>query len=116
MAYKPNKELKTFYSIGEVAKMFNINEWVLRSWEKEFSQIKPIQVGAGNRKYRKEDIEAIRIIHHLVREEGRDFDAVRRYLEHNKDSVERRLEVLDRLNGIREELVAIRKELDGIKL
>ena len=36
MAYNPNKELKLYYSIGEVAKMFNVNESLLRFWEKEF--------------------------------------------------------------------------------
>mgnify|MGYP000635810234 CR=1 FL=1 len=37
MAYNPNKELKLYYSIGEVAKMFNVNESLLRFWEKEIS-------------------------------------------------------------------------------
>ena len=36
MAYNPNKELKLYYSIGEVAKMFDVNESLLRYWEKEF--------------------------------------------------------------------------------
>ncbi len=37
MAYNPNKELKLYYSIGEVAKMFNVNESLLRFWEKRIS-------------------------------------------------------------------------------
>lgn len=41
MAYNPNKELKLYYSIGEVAKMFNVNESLLRFWEKEFPFITP---------------------------------------------------------------------------
>lgn len=45
MAYNPNKELKLYYSIGEVAKMFNVNESLLRFWEKEFPFITPKKQG-----------------------------------------------------------------------
>lgn len=41
MAYNPNKDLKMYYSIGEVAKMFDVNESLLRYWEKEFPIISP---------------------------------------------------------------------------
>ena len=44
MAYNPNKELKLYYSIGEVAKMFDVNESLLRYWEKEFPIISPKRV------------------------------------------------------------------------
>ena len=60
MAYNPNKELKLYYSIGEVAKMFNVNESLLRFWEKEFPFITPKKAGGNVRQYRKEDIENIR--------------------------------------------------------
>ena len=45
MAYNPNKELKLYYSIGEVAKMFDVNESLLRYWEKEFPIISPKKAG-----------------------------------------------------------------------
>ena len=61
MAYNPNKELKLYYSIGEVAKMFNVNESLLRFWEKEFPFITPKKAGGNVRQYRKEDIENIRL-------------------------------------------------------
>ena len=44
-AYNPNKELKLYYSIGEVAKMFDVNESLLRYWEKEFPIISPKKAG-----------------------------------------------------------------------
>ena len=62
MAYNPNKELKLYYSIGEVAKMFNVNESLLRFWEKEFPFITPKKAGGNVRQYRKEDIENIRCL------------------------------------------------------
>ena len=49
MAYNPNKELKLYYSIGEVAKMFNVNESLLRFWEKEFPFITPKKAGGNVR-------------------------------------------------------------------
>ena len=56
MAYNANKDLKLFYSISEVAKMFDVNESLLRYWEKEFPIISPKKAG-HSRQYRKEDIE-----------------------------------------------------------
>ena len=41
MALNKNKDLKMFYSISEVAGMFNVTETLLRYWEKEFPNIKP---------------------------------------------------------------------------
>ena len=70
MAYNPNKELKLYYSIGEVAKMFDVNESLLRYWEKEFPIISPKKAGGNVRQYRKEDIENIRLVYHLVKEKG----------------------------------------------
>lgn len=45
MAYNSNKDLKLYYSIGEVARMFNVNESLLRYWEKEFPMISPKKAG-----------------------------------------------------------------------
>ena len=51
-----DKELKLYYSIGEVADMFGVNPSLLRFWEKEFPQISPKTAGRGIRQYRKEDV------------------------------------------------------------
>ena len=53
MAYNPKKDLKMYYSIGEVAKMFDVNESLLRYWEKEFPIISPKKAGGNIRQYRK---------------------------------------------------------------
>jgi DNA-binding transcriptional MerR regulator len=68
MALNTNKELKLFYSISEVAKMFNVSETLLRFWEKEFPNIKPRKAGRGIRQYSKDDIEEVRSVYHLVKE------------------------------------------------
>ena len=90
MAYNPNKELKLYYSIGEVAKMFDVNESLLRYWEKE----------------------NIRLVYHLVKEKGMTLQGAKQKLKMNRETTIRTTEILDRLKLIREELVSMRKELD----
>ena len=64
------RDFKQFYTIGEVAAMFDVNETTLRYWEKEFPQIAP-QKSAGNvRRYTKKDIEEVRVVHNLVKVRG----------------------------------------------
>ena len=112
MAYNPNKELKPYYSIGEVAKMFNVNESLLRYWEKEFPFISTKKAGGNIRQYRKEDIENIRLVYHLVKEKGMTLQGARQKLKMNRETTVRTTEILDRLKLIREERVSMRKELD----
>ena len=112
MAYNPNKELKLYYSIGEGAKMFDVNESLLRYWEKEFPIISPKKAGGNVRQYRKEDIENIRLVYHLVKEKGMTLQGAKQKLKMNRETTIRTAEILDRLKLIREELVSMRKELD----
>lgn len=101
-----------YYSIGEVAKMFNVNESTLRYWEKEFSIIAPRKAGGNIRQYRKEDIENIRLIYHLVKEKGMTLQGARQRLKVNKEKTVQTTEIVDRLKQIREELLKLRKSLD----
>ena len=112
MAYNPNKELKLYYSIGEAAQMFDVNESLLRYWEKEFPIISPKKAGGNVRQYRKEDIENIRLVYHLVKEKGMTLQGAKQKLKMNRETTIRTTEILDRLKLIREELVSMRKELD----
>ena len=95
-----DKELKLYYSIGEVADMFGVNQSLLRFWEKEFPQISPKTTGRGIRQYRKEDVETIGLIYHLR-------------LKDNKEATVRNYEIVNRLKAIKDELLAIKRELDG---
>lgn len=115
MAYNPNKELKLYYSIGEVARMFDVNESLLRFWEKEFpTLLKPKKSESGKRSYRKEDIEVVRLIYHLVKERRMTLPGARQRLKDNREGVAQTLEITRRLKEIREELMAMKRELDGM--
>ena len=68
MALNKDKNLKLYFSISEVAQMFDVNESTLRFWEKEFDIIRPRKTAKGTRFYKQEDIDAVRLIFHLVKE------------------------------------------------
>ena len=92
--------------------MFDVNESLLRYWEKEFPIIAPKKGGGNIRQYRKEDIENIRLIYHLVKEKGMTLQGARTRLKHNREQTVNTAEVLERLKRVREELAQMRKELE----
>ncbi len=110
----PNKELKLYYSISEVAEMFGVTETLLRYWEKEFPTITPRKSGRNIRQYTKEDIEAVRLVYNLVKVRGMKLAAARETLKKNREGTLQTTEVIDRLQTIRDELLSIRRELDGL--
>ncbi|MBR2630861.1 MAG: MerR family transcriptional regulator [Bacteroidaceae bacterium] len=115
MALNKNKDLKMFYSISEVASMFNVTETLLRYWEKEFSNIKPQKAGRGIRQYTKADIEQVRLVYHLVKERGMTLQGARDMIKRNKGGeVNRNIEVIEKLKSIRNELQAISRDLNGL--
>ena len=111
MPLNPNKELKLYYSISEVAQMFDVNETLLRFWEKEFPQISPKKTGRNIRQYRKEDIEQIRTIYNLVKVRGLKISAAREALKKNKEGIEKSTEVVDSLRALKAELQELRAQL-----
>ncbi len=108
---KTDKDLKFYYSIGEVAEMLNVSDTLLRFWEREFPQIKPKKGGRGVRQYTKEDIDTIRVVYNLVKVRGLRIEAARDLLRKNHAGTVQTAEVVDRLRAIREELVKIKREL-----
>lgn len=101
MALKADKELKLYYSISEVAKMFGVNESLLRYWEKEFPMIAPKKAGGNIRQYRNEDIENIRLVYHLVKEKGMTLAGAKQRLKMNKETTMNTAEILERLKEIK---------------
>ncbi len=112
MPYKETKVEKLYYSIGEVAEMFNVNSSLIRFWEKEFDIIKPKKNKKGNRLFTKEDIDNFHIIYHLVKEKGMTLKGAQKKMKENKDGAVNDFEVIQTLNGIRQMLLDIREELD----
>lgn len=114
MALNTNKDLKLFYSIGEVAQEFGVNESLLRFWESEFSNIAPKKNSRGVRMYTKEDIEEIRLVYNLVKVRGMKLSVAQKTLATKRGSAQDTAQALEQLMQIREELVALRKLLNGL--
>jgi DNA-binding transcriptional MerR regulator len=108
------KNLKLYYSLAEVARMFEIPESTLRYWEKEFPMIKPHKAGGGIRQYRQEDIENVRLIHHLIKEKGMTIQGARQKMKQNPTATVQTADVINRLQEIRKELVKMKQQLDYV--
>lgn len=104
-------ENKLYYSIGEVAQMFNVNTSLIRFWEKEFDIIKPHKNKKGNRFFTQEDVDNFHLIFHLVKEKGMTLKGAQQQLKMNIAQTEANFEIVKRLKKIREELLAIKEEL-----
>ena len=115
MALNLNKNLKLYYSIKEVAEMFDVNESTLRYWETEFPFLKPKTAGPNKvRQYSEKDIEQIRLIHNLVKVRGFKLAAAKKIINQNRDGADKKAEVITKLIDLRQDLQALKKELDGL--
>lgn len=87
--------------------MFNVNASLIRFWEKEFDNIRPKKNNKGDRFFTKQDIDNIRIIYHLVKERGLTLKGAKKKLKENKEDTVNNIEVISRLNKIRELLLEL---------
>ena len=71
---------KLYYSIGEVSKITDLKQYVLRYWETEFKQLNPNKNKAGNRTYRQKDIDTILEIKNLLYKEKFTIEGARKML------------------------------------
>lgn len=102
---------KLYYSIGEVAEMFDVNTSLIRYWEKEFDIIQPQKNKKGNRYFTPDDIKNLKLIYHLVKEKGMTLRGAQQTLSENKEETVDRFEVLQRLQNIRSTLLDMKNEL-----
>ncbi len=77
VAIPPKKNFK----IGEVARLFSLEPYVLRYWETEFDRLKPRKTASGQRSYNRDDVELIATIQHLLYTEMFTIAGARRQLE-----------------------------------
>ena len=104
---------KLFYSMGEVAEMFDVNTSLIRHWESQFSILRPKRNKKGNRLFSPEDVENLKMIYHLVKERGMTLEGARKALRKGPagSGVDRDAELMERLHRIRALLVEVREDL-----
>ena len=113
MAYKEYKPEKLYYSIGEVAELLGESTSLVRFWTGSFSSfVRPERNAKGDRKYTPKDIENLRIIHHLVKDKKMTLEGAAARMKGNKEGLDNRAEVVQRLKGIKEMLQDIAKSID----
>ncbi|MGH9513102.1 MAG: MerR family transcriptional regulator [Terriglobales bacterium] len=71
---------KLYFRIGEVSRLCHLPAYVLRFWETEFPQLKPIKSSTGQRMYRRKDVENVLRIKKLLYEEGFTIAGARQQL------------------------------------
>lgn len=106
---KNNKRI--FYSMSEVAEMFDVNQSLIRYWESQFDILRPTKNKKGNRMFTPSDIEDFRLVYYLVREKGMTLKGAQQRIKDNKDGLNYDIEIIERLQTIRALLVEVREEL-----
>jgi len=78
-------EEKKFFRIGEVSRIIGVEPYVLRYWESEFPQIRPVRADTNQRTYQKKDLELILEIKRLLYEEKLTIEGARQRLKQKKE-------------------------------
>lgn len=103
---------KMIYTMGEVAEMLGENASAIRYWSNYFEKfIKPQRNAKGNRLYHPEDIETLKQIQYLLKNQGLTLEGTKQRLTEGRRTVDKRVKAIGILKGIREELVQVRKAL-----
>ena len=101
---------KLYYTIGEVAEIVGEQPTVLRFWESEFKQIRPVKNKRGVRSYTKHDIDILRRIHHLTRECGYTLEGAREQMR-TRPLEDPKMELVNNLKEVRSFLTELKEVL-----
>jgi len=102
---------KRYYSIGEIAKAFDVNPSLLRFWEKEFKEINPKKKKGGSRKYTPEDVVTLQKIHHLLKEKGLTIEGAKKQLKLKDLGENKNLVVIQKLEQLKTQLHQLKENL-----
>lgn len=102
---------KRYYSIGELAKAFDVNASLIRFWDKEFEILKPKKNAKGNRMFTPEDVKNLKLIYHLVKERGFTLEGAKTHLKEGQKKTLDKFEIINKLESIRQQLTNIKNEL-----
>ena len=112
MPYKEKTIEKLYYSIGEVSRILGENTSLVRFWAQKFPDfIKPARNKKGNRLFTAQDLANFKVIYYLVKERGMTLEGAARRMKDNITGEDQRMDVISRLNGIKEKLLEISASL-----
>jgi DNA-binding transcriptional MerR regulator len=107
----PPIPLKRYFTIGEVSELCGVKPHVLRYWEQEFTQLRPVKRGGNRRYYQHHEVLLIRRIRELLYQDGFTISGARNRLDeiasHKREDAEESV-------GLREQLASVRAEIKSI--
>jgi len=102
---------KRYFSIGELAKAFDVNASLIRFWDKEFDILKPKKNAKGNRMFTPEDVKNLQLIYHLVKERGFTLEGAKIHLKEGQKKTLDKYEIINKLETIKAQLTNIKNQL-----
>lgn len=104
---------KKYYRIGDVAEILNLPQSTLRFWETQFPELRPGRNKKGTRRYTPNDIDVLRVIKFLVKDKGLTIEGAREHMRKNRHAVDKRHEIISRLQDVRRRLTDLLTALDA---
>jgi DNA-binding transcriptional MerR regulator len=102
---------KLYYSIGETAGILNVPVSTVRFWENEFDILKPMKNKKGNRLFTPADLKNLKIIQHLLKEEGMTIPGVKKRLSGKWEETQYKYEINESLQKIKGLLLDLRDNI-----
>jgi len=107
----PPIPLKRYFTIGEVSELCGVKTHVLRYWEQEFTQLRPVKRGGNRRYYQHHEVLLIRRIRELLYQDGFTISGARNRLD---EVASRKREDAEESVGLREQMASIRAEIKSL--
>lgn len=111
VAELPPIPAKRYFTIGEVSELCGVKPHVLRYWEQEFTQLRPVKRGGNRRYYQHHEVLLIRRIRELLYQDGFTISGARNRLD---ELASRKREDAEEAIGLREQLASVRSEIKSL--
>ncbi|MBD1135443.1 MerR family transcriptional regulator [Pelagibacterales bacterium SAG-MED47] len=120
-----NKIDDSYKTIGQVVKLLGLRSkkgntlptHTIRFWEKNFKQIKPKILNGNRRYYDNKNIELLRKVHFLLKDQGMTINGVKKVLDHNQTlKLDETLNHSIRANSLKKKLINISKIIKSLKI
>ena len=109
--FKDGAPLKRYYTIGEVAELFDVSKSLIRFWEGEFESLKPHKNSKGDRRFTVQNLEQIQLIHHLLKEKGFTIEGARHEIPRLQALIEEKKDLIERLQEVKAGLEDLKRQI-----
>lgn len=106
-----DEQLKRYYSISEVAEMFDVSKSLIRFWESEFEILRPHKNSKGDRRFTQQNLEQFQLIYHLVKERGFTLSGAKQELKLRQEREKEKVNVIETLERLKKMLADLKEEL-----